>query len=264
MRSRPRSMTPRSSCSVPRANGFHCIDRFGVIARATTRVCRHANLPHGARTASVARRFNNSCSRLLPVRLRPARTRTCFVKTAEFLQQIAANARQQMIGFQRRLVREPVNDRKRGCRTLGHADRHRAVELDDRRAHQRRQFGVEFRRYAASRSRRTCLRWHDRRRSPPAAHRSRRRRRVRAPAPAPAFHAGSAAGPTARGSGPSAGWVRRHHRCARRGARGVQLHQRQQAMRLGFLGAIEVSTRPIRSASLQSCGRSHSSPRAAV
>ena len=68
MRSRPRSMTPRSSCSVPRANGFHCIDRFGVIARATARVCRHANLPHGARTASVARRFNNSRSRLLRAR----------------------------------------------------------------------------------------------------------------------------------------------------------------------------------------------------
>ena len=32
----------------------------------------------------------------------------------------------------------------------------------------------------------------------------------------------------------------------------------------GSRGAIEVSTRPMRSASLQSCGRSHSSPRAAV
>src|SRR4030081_556379 len=57
-------------------------------------------------------------------------------KAAEFLQQVAADACQEMISLQRRLVRKAVHEDERRCRALGHADRHRAVELDNRRAHE--------------------------------------------------------------------------------------------------------------------------------
>ena len=57
-----------------------------------------------------------------------------LLEPAELAQQIAADGRQQMIGFQRGLVREAFDDREPGLRSLGHADHHRAIELDDRGA----------------------------------------------------------------------------------------------------------------------------------
>ena len=48
-----------------------------------------------------------------------------------------------MIGFERRLVREAVHDDERRFRPLGHADGNRAVEFDDRRAHERRQLRIK-------------------------------------------------------------------------------------------------------------------------
>ena len=68
-----------------------------------------------------------------------------FLESPELLQKIAANARQQMIGLQHRLVHETVHDRKRGRRPLDLAHRNRAVEFDHRRGHQRRKLSVEFR-----------------------------------------------------------------------------------------------------------------------
>ena len=56
-----------------------------------------------------------------------------LVEASELGQQIAAHARQQVVAGQRRLVRERVDERQPGGRPVGHADRDRAVELDDRR-----------------------------------------------------------------------------------------------------------------------------------
>ena len=70
-------------------------------------------------------------------------SQTRLLKPAEFLQEIAADARQEVIGFQRRFIRKSLDDGEPGLRTFGHADRHRAVEFDDRRPHQRREVRVE-------------------------------------------------------------------------------------------------------------------------
>jgi hypothetical protein len=68
---------------------------------------------------------------------------TGFLVATELLQEIAADARQQVIGFQRGLPRQPVDNGKPGCRTVHHPDGDGPVQLDDWRMHQRRQFGVE-------------------------------------------------------------------------------------------------------------------------
>src|SRR5260221_9333397 len=70
--------------------------------------------------------------------------RAGLLKPPQSLQEIAAHARQQMIGFQRRLVRETLHDRKRHLRAVGHADRYRAIEFDHRRTHQGRKLGVKL------------------------------------------------------------------------------------------------------------------------
>ena len=169
------------------------------------------------RRAASANPVRACCRRGSP-RLRTRRAPPS--KRPSLLQQVAANARQQVIGSSapaRRARRSTIASAAAG--PFGHADRDRAVELDDRRAHQRRQLGIEPGDARPVGRIGRAQRWRDRRRSPPAARRSRPRRRVRAPAPAPASRGGSGAGPTARGSGPSAGSARRLHRCAPRCAR---------------------------------------------
>ena len=119
-------------------------------------------------------------------------------------------------------------------RAVGHRDRHRAVELDDRR-----------RRDAASRRR--ARRSRDQSVSAalaaPSVHgRDRRLERVRARRPAPQRPLERAPGPrrsgavpAARDPGRRAGRARRRGAGARRAARVVQQHQRQQPARLGLV-----------------------------
>ena len=73
------------------------------------------------------------CRRVRP----PARTRRALPRSGRACAGGRRERWQQMIGLQRRLVRQAVHDRERRCRALGHADRDRAVEFDDGRAHQR-------------------------------------------------------------------------------------------------------------------------------
>jgi hypothetical protein len=63
---------------------------------------------------------------------------------AELMEEIASNARQQVIALERRLAREAVHDRQRDCRSFGNANGDRAVEFDDGRGHYRHQFRIEF------------------------------------------------------------------------------------------------------------------------
>ncbi len=157
---------------------------------------------------------------------------------------------QQMIVLQRGLACQSVHDRERGRRPLGHADRNRAVELDDRRAHQRRQFGIE-----------PCdarpLRFIGRGGSGVTGD-DRRLQRVE-PRPPPSSCARASANKPAADLKPVPPHPVLVHQengiaggiGARRDARGVQLHQRQQAVRASAsCGATGVSTRPMRSASL--------------
>jgi hypothetical protein len=67
-----------------------------------------------------------------------------FFVAAELVQEVASNARQQVIAFERRLVGEAFDNRQRRCRSFGNADCDRAVEFDDGRRRYRRQFRIEF------------------------------------------------------------------------------------------------------------------------
>ena len=87
--------------------------------------------PHQALLALVAGQFR----RRLECGLRLA-------VAAEPLQQIAAHAGQQMIGFQGGLINEALDDHKAGLRTLRHADGDGPVQLDHRRGHQRGQLRI--------------------------------------------------------------------------------------------------------------------------
>ena len=127
------------------------------------------------RAASTTRRCSNSCSRLLPAnRAAASNAARASAKRPSLQSRSPRTLSQQMIVLQRRLACQSVHDRERGRRPLGHADRNRAVELDDRRAHQRRQFGVELRDARPLRFIGRARLWRDRRRSPPAARRTRR------------------------------------------------------------------------------------------
>ena len=56
-----------------------------------------------------------------------------LIEPAELLKQVATHARQQMIGLQRGLSHQRIDDFEPGLRTEQHCERHCAIEVDDRR-----------------------------------------------------------------------------------------------------------------------------------
>ncbi len=66
-----------------------------------------------------------------------------FVVTAKLVEEIAADIRQQMIGFKGGLVHQTVHDGQPRLRSLDHADCDRAVELDDWRRYPRAQLAIK-------------------------------------------------------------------------------------------------------------------------
>src|SRR6202035_4383279 len=62
---------------------------------------------------------------------------------AELMEQVASNARQQVIAFQRGLAHKAHHDRQPRFWAFGHADGNRAVEFDDWTAHGWRQLRIE-------------------------------------------------------------------------------------------------------------------------
>src|SRR5277367_6557299 len=58
-----------------------------------------------------------------------------FRVAAELLQQVATNTWSQVVGLQRRLVRQPIDDGQRRSRIARHADGDRTIERDDWRRH---------------------------------------------------------------------------------------------------------------------------------
>ena len=56
-----------------------------------------------------------------------------FVEAVEFLEQVGADAGQEMVGLERGLVEEGVDEIESGLRTISHRDSDSAVEFDDGR-----------------------------------------------------------------------------------------------------------------------------------
>jgi hypothetical protein len=87
--------------------------------------------------------LSRPCSRMLPVSAAAASNAARALEAAEFVEQVASNAGQQVIGFERGLIRKLVHDRQRHFRALGHPDGDRAVEVDNGRAHHLGQLRIE-------------------------------------------------------------------------------------------------------------------------
>ena len=67
----------------------------------------------------------------------------CFLVAAELVQQVAADTSEQVICFERGIVHQAIGDRQSRFRAVRHANCDGAVELNDRRAHQRRELGIK-------------------------------------------------------------------------------------------------------------------------
>ena len=153
----------------------------------------------------------------------------------EALQQVAADAREQVVAAERALVEQAVDELQPGRRAERHRDRDRAVELDDRRRARPARARRRAPRSAPSRSPPACAPARGTRRSRPAACTARARRRARS--------ARSSAARPRRISSRSqraAVLVEQQDRLAvradpGRGARRLDLHQRHEPVHLGLL-----------------------------
>lgn len=72
-----------------------------------------------------------------------ARTPLAPVEAAELEEKVAAHAGQKVVGLEGRLRGERVDELETGCRTEGHGERDRTIQLDDRGRHELGQSVVE-------------------------------------------------------------------------------------------------------------------------